>query len=155
MEIDELQLVTFPGGILGFEKFTRWALLDASQKPFYYLQSLELPELAFALIDPFLFRTDYSLDVADESLAEIGVNSPEGAIVLAIVTAHSDGAPITANLMGPLIISRATRIGMQAVLADPRWKVKHDIMAELAASQGGATARGSGAPADPAPKSKA
>ena len=141
MEIDERQLVTFPGGILGFEKFSRWALLDASQKPFYYLQSLELPELAFALIDPFLFRTDYSLDVPDETLAEIGVNDPEGAIVLAIVTAPSDGSPITANLMGPLIVSKSTRVGMQAVLTDPRWRVKHDIMAELAASQGGAAAK--------------
>jgi flagellar assembly factor FliW len=141
MEIDERQLVTFPSGLLGFEKFRHWALLDARQKPFYYLQSLELTELAFALIDPFLFRTDYSLDVADEVLAEIGVASPEDAIVLAIVTAPADGSPITANLMGPLIISRARRVGMQAVLADSRWKVKHDIMAELAASQGGAATK--------------
>jgi flagellar assembly factor FliW len=135
MDIDERQFVEFPSGLLGFEKFTRWALLDARQKPFFYLQSLELPELAFALIDPFLFRPDYALDVADESLAEIGVESPDEAVVLAIVTAPSDGGPITANLMGPLIISRSRRVGMQAVLTDIRWRVKHDIMAELAASK--------------------
>jgi len=135
LEVDERQFVEFPSGILGFEKFTRWALLDAKQKPFFYLQSLELPELAFALIDPFLFRSDYSLDVADEILAEIGIDSPEDVIVLAIVTAPSDGGPITANLMGPLIIAKTRRIGMQAVLADSRWRVKHDIMAELAASK--------------------
>jgi flagellar assembly factor FliW len=135
IEIDERQLVNFPSGILGFEKFTRWALLDARQKPFYYLQSLELPELAFALIDPFIFRTDYALDIADEVLTEIGVVNPDDAIVFAIVTAPSDGGPITANLMGPLIVSRNRRIGMQAVLADSRWHVKHDIMAELAASK--------------------
>jgi flagellar assembly factor FliW len=135
VDIDERQLMEFPSGILGFEKFTRWALLDAKQKPFFYLQSLELPELAFALIDPFLFRSDYSLDVADEILAEIGIENPEDVIVLAIVTAPSDGGPITANLMGPLIIAKAKRVGMQAVLADSRWRVKHDIMAELAASK--------------------
>jgi len=137
MEIDEKQLVGFPSGILGFEKFTRWALLDAKQKPFYYLQSLELPELAFALIDPFIFRTDYSLDVADEVLGIIGITDAADAIVLAIVTAPAEGGPITANLAGPLIISRNGRVGMQAILADPRWQVKHDIMAELAASKSG------------------
>jgi flagellar assembly factor FliW len=55
-------------------------------------------------------------------------------VVLAIVTAPSDGGPITANLMGPLVIGKSSRRGIQAVLADQRWKVKHDIMAELAAS---------------------
>ena len=93
IDIDERQFVEFPSGILGFEKFTRWALLDARQKPFFYLQSLELPELAFALIDPFLFRPDYALDVADESLAEIGVVDPEGASELAYVTPPPTGGP--------------------------------------------------------------
>jgi flagellar assembly factor FliW len=135
IEIDERQRVTFPGGLLGFEKFSSYALLDARQKPYFYLQSLEVPDLAFILLDPFLFRPDYSLDVSDGALAEIGVRGPEDAIVLALVTAPADGGPITANLMGPVIISRTTRIGMQAVLQDPRWHVKHDIMAELAASK--------------------
>ncbi len=135
IEIDERQRVRFPSGLLGFEKFTDYALLDARQKPFFYLQSLEVPELAFILIDPFLFRPDYSIDVGDETLADIGLAGPEDALVFAIVTAPSDGSPITANLMGPVIISRTTRLGMQAVLADPRWRVKHDVMAELAASR--------------------
>jgi flagellar assembly factor FliW len=135
IDIDERQRVSFPSGILGFEKFTEYALLDARQKPFFYLQSLEVPDLAFILIDPFLFRSDYSLDMSDEALADIGVANPEDAVVFCIVTAPADGGPITANLMGPLIISKSKRHGMQAVLADPRWRVKHDIMAELAASR--------------------
>lgn len=138
LEVDERQLVTFPAGLPGFVKFTRWALLDASRKPFYWLQSTELPELAFALIDPFLFRPDYALDLPDELLAEIGVTSPDDAIVFSIVTVPADGSPITANLLGPVVISRSTRKGMQAILVDSRWQVKHDIMAELAAAKGGA-----------------
>lgn len=94
-----------------------------------------MPDLAFILIDPFLFRCDYSLDMSDEALADIGVADPEDAVVFSIVTAPADGSPITANLMGPLIISKSKRRGMQAVLADPRWRVKHDIMAELAVSR--------------------
>lgn len=135
IEIDERQRLRFPGGLLGFEKFTEYALLDARQKPFFYLQSLEVPELAFILIDPFLFRPDYALDVGDESLAEIGLEGPEDAVVFAIVTAQGDGSPITANLMGPIIVSKKKRLGMQAILADPRWRVKHDVMAELAAAR--------------------
>ena len=63
IDADERQLVSFPAGLLGFEKFKDYILLDARQKPFFYLQSIDVPDLAFILIDPFLFRPDYSLDV--------------------------------------------------------------------------------------------
>ena len=63
LDVDERQLVSFPAGLLGFEQFKDYVLLDARQKPFFYLQSLNVSELAFILIDPFLFRADYSVDV--------------------------------------------------------------------------------------------
>jgi len=136
IDADERQLVSFPAGLLGFEKFKDYILLDAQQKPFFYLQSIDVPDLAFILIDPFLFRPDYSLDVNDESLGEIGVAQPDDVLVFAIVTVPGEGAAVTANLMGPLIINKANRLGIQSVLGDTRWRVKHDIMAELAASKG-------------------
>ena len=136
LDVDERQLVSFPAGLLGFEQFKDYVLLDARQKPFFYLQSLNVSELAFILIDPFLFRADYSVDVNDESLGEIGISSPEEVLVFTIVTVPGDGGNATANLMGPVIINKTNRRGMQAVLTDARWKVKHDIMAELAASRG-------------------
>jgi flagellar assembly factor FliW len=43
---------------------------------------------------------------------------------------------MTANLQGPLVINRDTRRGIQAVLTDPRWKTKHDIVAEMSANAG-------------------
>jgi len=135
VDVDERQVVSFPAGLLGFEKFRDYVLLDARQKPFFYLQSVDVPDLAFILIDPFLFRPDYSIDVNDEALDEIGVSEPSDCLVFAIVTVPNDGQAVTANLLGPIIINKANRHGMQAVLPDPRWRVKHDIMAELAASK--------------------
>ena len=136
IDADERQLVSFPSGLLGFEKFKDYILLDARQKPFFYLQSIDVPDLAFILIDPFLFRPDYSLDVNDDSLGDIGVSQPDDVLVFAIVTVPGEGAAVTANLMGPLIINKSNRLGMQTVLGDSRWRVKHDIMAELASSKG-------------------
>jgi len=134
LEVDDRQILHFPDGLLGFEKFKDYALLDAAQKPFFYLQSLDISELAFVLIDPFLFRPDYSVDVDDALLSSVGIERPEDALVLSIVTVPSDGAPITANLMGPLIVDRGSRRGVQAVMTDPRWQTKHDVLAELAAA---------------------
>jgi len=75
-------------------------------------------------------------DVGDRELASIGLEKPDDALVFAIVTVPAEAGTVTANLMGPVIVNRANRKGMQAVLTDPRWQVKHDIVAELAAKKG-------------------
>lgn len=135
IEIDERQILDFPEGVIGFRPFTSFALLDAPQKPYFYLQSTVMPALNFILVDPFLFRPDYSIDLSDELCSGLGLQSPDDALILVMVTSPSDGGPVTANLMGPLVICKGTRRGVQIVLGDPRWKTKHDVMAELAASR--------------------
>ena len=135
LDVDERQVIDFPDGLIGFKKFTSYALLDAPQKPYFYLQSMELAELGFILLDPFLFRPDYLVDATDEVMGTLGVTGPEDALVLTLVTVPPNGGPVTANLMGPLVIGRKARRGAQIVLADSRWQTKHDVMAELAASR--------------------
>ena len=134
IEVDDRQKITFPRGLFGFEKYMDYLLLDAERQPFYWLQSMDLEQVAFVLVNPFLFRPDYEMNISNEELAEIDIHSPEKALIFSIVTIPTDGGPITANLQGPLVINRDTRTGKQAVLSDTRWKTRHDIMAELAAT---------------------
>ncbi|MDR1250062.1 MAG: flagellar assembly protein FliW [Treponema sp.] len=134
IEVDERQKIRFPLGLLGFEPLKEYALLDAERQPFYWLQSLDVEQVAFILINPFLFRPDYELDIDDEDLRDIGLSGPDKALIFSVVTIPSDGSPMTANLQGPLVINQDIRIGKQAILTDPRWKTKHDIMSELSAA---------------------
>jgi flagellar assembly factor FliW len=135
IDVDERQKIVFPEGLFGFEGFKEYVLLDADRQPFYWLQSLDLERVAFVLMNPFLFRPDYEVNISNEELAEIGIHSPEKALIFSIVTIPPDGSPMTANLQGPLVINRDTRTGKQAILAEARWKTKHDVMAELASVQ--------------------
>ena len=131
VEVDERQKVSFPQGLFGFESFKDFVLLDAEQQPFYWLQSLDVEQIAFVLINPFLFRPDYEMNIDNEELLPIGITEPEKAVIFSIVTIPDDGTPMTANLQGPLVINRDNRKGIQAVLSDSRWKTKHDILAEM------------------------
>ncbi|MFP3089192.1 flagellar assembly protein FliW [Treponema sp. TIM-1] len=135
IEVDERQKITFPAGLFGFEGIRDYILLDAERQPFYWLQALEVEELAFILINPFLFRPDYEVEVDDGEFREIGLSDPKMALTFSIVTIPPEG-PMTANLQGPLIINRESRLGKQAILTDTRWKTKHDIMEELASVKG-------------------
>jgi flagellar assembly factor FliW len=135
IDVDERQKITFPHGLLGFEPLKDYVLLDAERQPFYWLQSIDNEKVAFILIDPFIFRPDYELNIDNEELKTIGISDPQNALIFAIVTippneTGSDGR-LTANLRGPLVINRDTRQALQAVLTDPAWKTKHDILAEF------------------------
>ena len=133
VEIDERQILNFPSGIIGFEQYTQYALLDAAQQPFFWLQSLDVTELAFVLISPFVFRPDYTVDVAEEDIAELSPEDPDDLIVFSIVTIPENQNRMTANLQGPVLINRKTRIGRQAISLDSKWQLKHFILDELAA----------------------
>jgi flagellar assembly factor FliW len=132
LPIDERQLIEFPSGLYGFESKTKYALLDAHQKPFYWLQSLEDVQVAFVLINPYVFRPDFVLEIPDEDFEEIGSPETDDVLVFAVVTIPADGSEITANLQGPLVINRADRLGRQAISLDPRWHTKHSIVEEMA-----------------------
>jgi len=131
IDIDEKQKVFIPQGLFGFEDYTEYVIFDAEHEPFYWLQSIKEKEIAFILINPFLFRKDYEANVTNEDLAEIGIKSPDNALIFVIVTIPMDGSPMTANLQGPLILNKENMTGMQAILADSKWKTRHDIMAEM------------------------
>jgi len=133
LELDERQKIFFPYGILGFEHLKYFALLDARQHPFYWLQSMESVDVAFVLINPRVFRPDYELEVDADELEEIGITDLKNALDFVIVTIPEEPSEMTANLQGPLIINKQTRVGRQCIGVNPRWMVRHSIMKELAA----------------------
>jgi len=135
IDVDEKQKINFPDGLFGFEEYNDYVLMDAEQEPFFWLQSVKEQDIAFILVNPFLFRSDYEVNIANEDLAKIGISSPENALIFVIVTIPQGGSPMTANLQGPLVINKQEMKGMQAVLSDVRWKTKHDIIAELGGTE--------------------
>ena len=118
----------FPQGLYGFEKHTDFILSESEYKPFMWLQSVKEKALAFLVVDPFLFFTDYEIDVDDQSVRDIGVKSPADVCIIVIITlAKEKKLSLTANLQGPLVINKNNRAAKQVVLADPRWLTKHDL----------------------------
>jgi flagellar assembly factor FliW len=133
LEVDERQKIYFPNGLFGFENFKNYVLLDAKQQPFYWLQSTDVAEIAFVLINPHIFRSDYQLEVDKEELLEIGIESPEDILCFTIVTIPENPSKMTANLQGPIIINKRTREARQSISKNTKWKIRHPIIEELMA----------------------
>jgi len=137
INIDDKQKISFSNGIFGFENIKEYALLNASQWPFFWLQAVEAPDLAFVLIDPIIFRPDYVPDVDANDLAELSLKPDEKdkILIFAIVTVPSDPKKMTANLQGPIIINKELRIGKQLISLNKKWQVRHYIIDELSSKE--------------------
>ncbi len=147
VEISPSEIITLPEGLLGFNHIHRYVLLkDPEQAPFLWFQSLDDPDLAFVVVDPFIFFPGYEIQVKPMELATIQLDDLTKATVLTIVTIPPDPMNLTANLRGPLVINSEKNIGKQLVLIDDRYHTKHfllkDIPPELAAPPGGADTTG-------------
>ncbi len=127
VEIDPSRLLVFPHGLLGFARFRTYALLQPDDRGvFYWLQSVEDPELAFVVTDPTAWIPTYQVPIRANELADLGLERVEEGTLFAIVN-RRDGA-ITANLQGPIIINAATRTGVQLVLSDRTWSTRHELV---------------------------
>ena len=127
VDVDENRIITFPAGLLGFTSFTRYALLQPDDDAaFFWLQSIDSPELAFVVTDPSMWMQDYQVPIRREQMDELGLDKLESAQVFVILNKHERA--LTANLQGPLIVNVVTRNAMQLVLADKRWTTRHEIV---------------------------
>lgn len=127
VEIDDDKVINFPSGLLGFSSYRRYVLLQPDEDAvFFWLQSVDAPELAFVVTDPSMWVSEYEVPIRRDQMEEMGLGRLEDAQVLVIV--NKRGAMLTANLQGPIIINSLQHSAQQLVLADKKWSTRFEIM---------------------------
>jgi flagellar assembly factor FliW len=132
LEIPEENIIEFPKGLIGFEQFKKYVLLEREDSdPFCWLQSLEDPNLAFIVINPSIFFKNYKIEIHSKELEDIEVRSLERIEAYAIVTIPEDISKMSVNLLGPLVLNLDNNQGKQVVLVNSPYTIQHFIMDEL------------------------
>ncbi|MCA9288496.1 MAG: flagellar assembly protein FliW, partial [Phycisphaerales bacterium] len=86
VEIAEDRVITFAKGLLGFPSHTRFCLLEPGDEAvFFWLQSIDDPNLAFVVTDPGLFFADYAVPIKPDQMGELGLEKLADAQVFVIV----------------------------------------------------------------------
>ena len=117
LTIDDDDVLTFVDGLIGMEDCRRWALLaDAENSALGWLQSLDRPDVALAVVSPRRFVADYRVRVARRDVEPLGLAAATDAQVLAIVNQAGDSLAL--NLKAPLVIQVSNRLGRQIVAKD-------------------------------------
>lgn len=127
VDVDEDRVITFPKGLLGFSSYHQFVLIQPNEDGyFFWLQSVDTPELAFVVTDPSLFVTGYEVTLKPDQMRELGIEQENEAQVFVIV--NKRGSTLTGNLQGPLVVHAMRRIGEQLVLSDRRFHTRVPLL---------------------------
>lgn len=124
---DEKEVLLIPDGLFGFESLKEFVIIrfENDNNVLLCLQSLKEESLAFIIINPNAFLSDYNISLTDEDLYDLNSNKDTSLLFYCICVIQDNITESTANLKCPLIINPATGKGKQVILEDPRYTLKH------------------------------
>jgi len=138
IEVDEKKVVHFKDGIPAFEDEHEFVILPYEEdSPYYFMQSLKSPDLAFLLTIPFLFFNDYTFELDDTVVADLGIEDSENVFYYTMVTIPNGSIRyMTANLLAPIVLNGANMRAKQVVLEKTNYTTKHRLFPESAKKEG-------------------
>ena len=118
IQYSDEDLILFTDGIFGFPDLTQYLLicLDEQDSSLLVLQSVQKPEISFAVLNPLLLYPDYSPALTPEELVSLEVSDVGDLSYYVICVIKQDFKESTVNLKAPLAINPQTLRGMQVIL---------------------------------------
>ena len=127
LAVEDERVITFPNGLLGFPDHTRFALIQTGEENyFFWLQSVDEPNLAFVVTDPGIFFKDYHAPVRDETRQDLQL--VDDAALQCFVICNKVGDWLTGNLLGPIMVNAQNRLAQQVVLTEKKWTTRQPLM---------------------------
>ena len=124
-----------PKGLIGFPEATQYELLiNEEEAPFMWIRCVQIHELGFIVIEPSQILSDYDIELNDDDVAYLGIESAEDAILFNIVTLKDDSIEsATVNLIGPIVLNRRNLKAKQVIVSNyAKYSARHPLLAESA-----------------------
>ena len=138
IEVDEKKIVHFKNGIPAFEEEHEFIILPYDEEsPYYFMQSVKSPDLAFLLTIPFLFFPEYSFEIDEETEKELDITNQDEIFYYTMVTIPNGSIRyMTANLLAPVVLNSKNMQAKQVVLEKSNYTTKHRLFPEPAKKEG-------------------
>ncbi len=116
IEFNQEHLINFSSGLLGFEDIKKYVLIKTEDELFYWLNSVDKPELCFPIVGIRVIDDSFQTETAYEAFG--------------IVTMNQDPLKITINLKAPVYINQDEKKGFQKVLEDEKYLLNYNLFKE-------------------------
>ena len=138
IEVDEKKIVHFKNGIPAFEDEHEFVILPyEDESPYYFMQSVNSPDLAFLLTIPFLFFNNYTFEIDESTVKELDIKNQDAVFFYSMITIPNGSIHyMTANLVAPIVLNADNMQAKQVVLEKSNYTTKHRLFPESAAKEG-------------------
>jgi flagellar assembly factor FliW len=127
LEIPHEAVVEFPNGLIGLGGH-RYALLARDEDAtFVWLHSLDDPDLALPLTNPWRFFSAFEVELSDDEAERLGVDDADETTVYVTVRAAESLEDFSANLRAPILITHGK--GFQVINQAPDAPVRAPLFA--------------------------
>src|SRR6185436_8723834 len=105
-------IIHFAEGLIGFAECKDFMLMEnEGLMPFRVLQSVEMPNVSFLVLDPTALVNHYTVHVPARDWESIDVTDETKPLAFVIVVIGSTPETSTANLQAPLLVNYDKMIG--------------------------------------------
>ena len=128
LQVNKEDIFQLQEGLLGFEKLTKYFVVDPGDSTLIlWLQSTEDAEVAFQIIEPKIFKPDYTAKLLPTDMNSVQMETLADAKIYSILTIPQDITEMSANLKAPIVINNKKKIAKQIVLQDSKLSVKYEM----------------------------
>lgn len=137
LEIQSEETWSFPKGLPGFETENQFTMLSIEgNNIFQVLQSIQKPEVAFIVANPYTVVDNYTFQVDDPTIDLLEIQKEQDVFILGVLSLKDPFESSTINLQAPLIFNKITKKAKQMILNDNNFTVRHPIRTQVTASEG-------------------
>ena len=131
MDYEDREVINFAEGLFGFADEHEFLLIrfDNEDGALLSLQSVNTPNLAFVVMNPYNLMPDYDPTASEDELNSIGIGSGSGSnfAVYVIAVVGEQVSETTVNLKAPLIVNVENHQAIQILLDDARYSFMHSF----------------------------
>lgn len=138
VQYNEDHLITFPDGMVGFHQLKTYVLVESPQNPLIlWLQSTDHAEIAFPVVEPWFFKTDYRANMSEADKITLGYEPGNTLKTMVVLTIPSETTRMTVNLRAPVVINIQKAKAAQLILQEKSYEVRapaHEAFTKALAS---------------------
>lgn len=133
IEVDDSLIFDFVMPVIGFDNLSKFVIIDSNKEAlFKWLQSAEEPDLAFPIISVAGLDYDYSVELSDNIVETLGIESADDILIMNITSIPQENPHgTTINLLAPLVFNLKNQKAAQIVLSGSGYDISYPMFKKV------------------------
>jgi flagellar assembly factor FliW len=125
LDLDETKIIHFPHGLIGFPEEKSFVMINhRGLDTLAWLQSTRSPAIALPVVSVQAFAPHYPDVSLEDAARRAGLDGSADDMCALVVLCATPQAPVTVNLVAPIIVNAVSWTGVQTILEGTKFTTR-------------------------------